>query len=69
MPVVRRTRAEVGDTKLLAKLAARPRPGDDEIEAQAAKDGDAWTGEELTDALPMYPPPSPERLRALRASV
>jgi len=42
MPIVRRTRAEIDEAKLLAKLAARPRPSEDEIEAQVAEDGDAW---------------------------
>ena len=67
MPIVRRTRAEIDEAKLLAELAARPRPSEHEIEAQAAEDADAWTDEELAAAEPMYPPPSPERLRALRA--
>src|SRR5262245_35744932 len=67
MPIVRRTRAEIDEAELLAKLATRPRPGEDEIETQAAEDGDVWTDEELAEAEPVYPPPSPERLRALRA--
>jgi putative transcriptional regulator len=67
MPIVRRTRAEIDAAKLLAKLAARSRPSEDEIEAQATEDGDAWTEEELPEAEPTDPPPSPERLRALRA--
>jgi len=69
MPIVRHTRAEIRKAKLLAKLAARPRPSEDEIEAQVAEDGDAWTNEELAAADPIYPPPSPERLRALRAGL
>jgi len=67
MPIVRRTRAEIDEAKLLAKLATRSRPSEDEIEAQAAEDGDAWADEELAEAEPIYPPPSPQRLRALRA--
>ena len=35
MPIVRRTRAEIDDAKLLAELAARPKPSEEEIEAQA----------------------------------
>jgi putative transcriptional regulator len=66
MPIVRRTRADIDRTKLLAELAARPRPGEKEIDAQASKDGDAWTDQELADAEPVYPPPSPEQIRALR---
>jgi len=67
MPIVRRTRAEIDDAKLLAELAARPRPSEKEIEAQATEDGDAWSDAELAVAEPVYPPPSPEQVRALRA--
>jgi hypothetical protein len=57
MPIVRRTRAEIDKAKLLAELAARPQPSEEEIEAQATEDGDAWTDEELAHAEPVYPPP------------
>jgi putative transcriptional regulator len=67
MPIVRRTRADIDKAKLLADLAARHRPSEEEIDAQAAEDGDAWTDEELTKAEPVPPPPSPEQVRALRA--
>jgi len=67
MSIERRTRAEIDEANLLANLAAQPRPGEDEIEAQTAEDGDAWTDAGLAEAEPVYPPPSPERLRALRA--
>jgi putative transcriptional regulator len=48
-------------------LATRPQPSEDEIEAQAIEDGDAWADEELAGAEPVYPPPSPDQVRALRA--
>jgi hypothetical protein len=67
MPIVRRTRADIDKAKLLAELAARPRPSEDEIEAQAAEDRDAWTDEELAEAELVYLSPSPEQVRALRA--
>ena len=67
MPIVRRTRADIEEAKLLADLAARPRPSDEEIEAQAAEDGDAWSDGDLAEAELVYPPPSPEQVRALRA--
>jgi putative transcriptional regulator len=67
MPIVRRTRAD--KPKLLAELAAQPRPREEEIEAQATEDGDAWTDEELAEAELAYPPPSPARVRALRAKL
>jgi putative transcriptional regulator len=67
MPIVRRTRAEIDKAKLLAELAERPQPSEDEIEAQAIEDGDAWADEELAGAEPIYPPLSPDQVRALRA--
>jgi putative transcriptional regulator len=69
MPIVRRTRDDIDKGKLLAELAARHRPSEEEIEAQAAEDGDAWTSEELANAEPVYPPPSPDQIRALRAKL
>ena len=69
MPIVRRTPADVDKAKLLAELAARPRPSEEEIEAQAAEDGDAWTDAQLAEAEPVCPPPSPAQVRALRAKL
>ena len=69
MPIVRRTRADIDKAKLLADLAARPRPSEEEIERQAARDDDAWTDQELAEAESVYPPPSPAQVRALRAKL
>ena len=69
MPIVRRTRADIDKAKLLAELAARPRPSEDKVEAQAAEDRDAWTDEELAEAELVYLSPSPEQVRALRAKL
>jgi hypothetical protein len=69
MPIVRLTRPNLDKAKLLADLAARPRLSEEEIERQAAKDGAAWTDQELAEALPVYPPPSAAQLRALRAKL
>jgi putative transcriptional regulator len=69
LPIVRRTRADVDKARLLAELATRPRPTDEEIEAQAIEDGDAWTDEELAGGEPVNPPPSPDQVRALRAKL
>jgi putative transcriptional regulator len=69
MPILRLTRAEIDETKLLDELAARPRPSGKDIEAQASQDGDAWTDDELAEAEPVRPPPSPEEVRALRAKL
>jgi hypothetical protein len=54
MPIVRRTWADIDKAKLLAELAARPQPSEDEIEAPAIEDGDGWTDEELAGAEPIY---------------
>jgi hypothetical protein len=56
--VYRAIRADIDKANLLAELAAKPRPGEEEIEAQVMEDGDAWTDEELDDAELVYPPPS-----------
>ena len=69
MPIVRRTRADIGKAKLSAELASRPRPSEEQIEAQAAEDRDAWTDEELAEAEPVHNPPSAEEVRALRAKL
>jgi DNA-binding transcriptional regulator YiaG len=69
MAIVRRTLADIDRKKLLAELAARPPPSEEEIERHAAEDGDAWTDEELAKAVPVYPPPKPEQVRALRANL
>jgi putative transcriptional regulator len=67
MPIVRRTRADINEAKLLADLTARPQPSEEEINAQASEDDDAWTDDELAEAEAVRPPPSPEQVRALRA--
>jgi len=67
MPTVRRTRADIDRKKLLADLAARPQPSEEDIERWAAEDGDAWTDKQLAEAVPVYPPPTPDEVRALRA--
>jgi DNA-binding transcriptional regulator YiaG len=67
MPIARRIRDDIDREKLLADLAARPQPSEEEIDRWAAEDGDAWTDQESADAVPVYPPPKPEDVRALRA--
>jgi putative transcriptional regulator len=66
MPIVRRTRADLDKAELLTELAARRPPTEQEIEAQAAEDGDAWSDAEVAEAEAAYPPPSPEQVRAVR---
>jgi DNA-binding transcriptional regulator YiaG len=67
MPIVRHKPSDIDRVKLLADLAASRRRTDAEIEAEAAEDGDAWTDEELAQAVLVYPPPKPDQIRALRA--
>jgi DNA-binding transcriptional regulator YiaG len=69
MAIVRYTRAdfERDREKLLADLDARPQPSEEQIEQWAAEDGDAWTDEDFANAVPVYPPPKPDQIRALRA--
>ena len=67
MSIVRRTLAEIDREKLLAELAARPQPSEADVERWAAEDGGALTDKELAEAVPVYPPPKPDEVRALRA--
>ncbi len=66
MPIVRRSRADIDKAQLTAKLAARRLPSERQIDNQAAEDGDAWSDADLAEAEPVYPPPSPEEVKALR---
>jgi DNA-binding transcriptional regulator YiaG len=54
--------------ELLAELAMRRRLSED-TDAQAIEDGDAWTDEQIADADSVYPPPSPDQVRALRTKL
>jgi putative transcriptional regulator len=69
MPIVRVSAADIDRKKLLADLAAARKRTEAEIEAEAAEDGDAWTDEELANAVPVYPPPKPDEIRALRTRI
>ena len=66
MPIVRRSRADIDKAQLTATLAARRPPSESQIERQAAEDGDAWSDADLAEAQAVYPPPSPEEVKALR---
>jgi putative transcriptional regulator len=67
MPIVRRTKSDVDLGRVLSDFAARPQPSDREIDAQVAEDGDVWSDEELAEAELVYPPPTPDQVRTLRA--
>ena len=66
MPIVRRTRADIDRKALLAELAARPEPAEQEIDRQAAEDADAWSEADVAGAMLTRPPPTPGQVRALR---
>ena len=51
---------------MLADYGARPQPTEEQIEAWAEEDGGALTDEELARMRPVYPPPKPDEIRALR---
>jgi len=67
MPIVRRKRANIDRPKLLADLAAQRKPSERQIATQVAEDGDAWSDAELNAAELVYPPPTADEVRALRA--
>jgi putative transcriptional regulator len=67
MPTVRRSKTDIDDAKLLADLAASRTWTEAEIDAAAAEDADAWTDDDVTSAVPVYPPPTAEQVRALRS--
>ncbi len=67
MPTVRRTLTDIDERKLLAELAStRPRT-EEEIDAEAAEDGNAWRDEDFARATRVLPPPTPAQVQALRA--
>lgn len=67
MAIVRVARADIDRQKLLADLAAARVRTEAEIDAEAAEDGNAWTEEDVAQAIRVYPPPKAEQVRALRA--
>ena len=67
MPFVRMKAADIDRKKLLADLAAARARTEAEIDAEAAEDGDAWSEEDVARAIVVYPPPTAEQVRALRA--
>ncbi len=67
MPIVRRSPADIDQGKLAADIAARSRPGEAEIDRQAAEDGDAWSDEELARAVLVYSPGTVEQVKDLQS--
>jgi putative transcriptional regulator len=66
MPTVRRSRTEADESRALAELDAAPRWTEAQIDRMAARDADAWSDDDLANAVKVYPPPTPEQVRALR---
>jgi len=69
MAIVKRAKTDIDEAKLLADLATVPQWTDAQIDAMAAEDGDAWTDADLSEAVVVYPPPTAEQVRALRAKL
>lgn len=69
MNIVRRSRTDIDETKAVADLAEAPQWTEAQIDAMAAEDGDAWTDQDLGNAVKVYPVQTPEQVRALRAKL
>jgi putative transcriptional regulator len=69
MPTVKRSRNDIDLGRLRAGLAARRAPSEATIARHAAEDRDAWTAADLAGAAKVYPPPTPEEVKALRAGL
>jgi putative transcriptional regulator len=67
MPIVRRSKTDIDEARLLADLAASRTWTEAEIDAAAAEDADAWTEDDVASAVAVYPPPTAEQVRALRS--
>jgi putative transcriptional regulator len=67
MPIVRRSKTDIDQDKLLADLAASRTWTEADIDAMAAEDDNAWSEADVATAVKVYPPPTAEQVRALRA--
>ena len=66
MSIVRRSRTDIDDTKLLAELANTPDATESEINAMAVEDDSVLTDEHLATAVRVYPVHTPEQMRQMR---
>jgi putative transcriptional regulator len=66
MSIVRRSRTDLDEAKLLADLADAPLVSDADIDAMAAEDGSVWTEDDLAGATRVFPVQTPEQVRDLR---
>lgn len=67
MPTVKRSPTNLDRNRLRAELAARPRPSEAEIRRHTREDGDRWRDADLVAAARVYPAPTPEEVKAIRA--
>jgi len=67
MPIVRRSQIDDETLNEMVDLAKRRQWTEAEIDAMAAEDDSALTDAELGEAVRVYPPPTAEQIRALRA--
>jgi putative transcriptional regulator len=66
MAIVRRSRTDLDEAKLLADLADAPPVSDADIDAMAVADGSVWTEDDLAGATRVFPVQTPEQVRDLR---
>jgi putative transcriptional regulator len=67
MNTVRRSRTDVDEDKALADLTSAPQWTEVQIDAMTAADNEAWTDDDLSNAVKVYPVQTPEQVRTLRA--
>lgn len=66
MPIVRRTRTDLDEARLKASLD-QSNWTEAQIDSMAAEDADSWTDADVATAIKVFPPPTPEQVRALRS--
>ncbi len=59
MAIVRVNSADIDHAQLLEEIRNIPPATEEQIDAWAAEDGDAWTDEDFARARVVYPPPKP----------
>jgi len=66
MPFVRRKRSDIDEAALMREFGNRPMPSEEEINRHAVEDDSVTTEADWAKAVVVYPPPTAERVRALR---
>jgi len=67
MPYVRFKRSDIDEAALAREFAGRPMPSEEEINRHAVEDDSVLTEADLANFVVVYPPPTAEQVRALRA--